>query len=166
MEHLDLATVINVSQTVSGEMVLEKLLDTLMRAAVEYAGAERSLLILSREAEQRIAAEATICNGAVVVHLRDEPVASLDISPNLSASGPRISESGCATTTFRRFEETPDADRVYPRSVRICTRGGPRSGGRFRRGRHDLGCWRAAPGRDGSCDWDDASVRTMCDSKI
>ena len=44
MEHLDLATVINVSQTVSGEMVLEKLLDTLMRAAVEYAGAERSLL--------------------------------------------------------------------------------------------------------------------------
>ena len=76
MEHLDLATVINVSQTVSGEMVLEKLLDTLMRAAVEYAGAERSLLILSREAEQRIAAEATICNGAVVVHLRDEPVAS------------------------------------------------------------------------------------------
>ena len=76
MEHLDLATVINVSQTVSGEMVLEKLLDTLMRTAVEYAGAERSLLILSREAEQRIAAEATICNGAVVVHLRDEPVAS------------------------------------------------------------------------------------------
>src|SRR6516164_15166 len=76
MEHLDLATVINASQTVSGEMVLEKLLDTLMRTAVEYAGAERSLLILSREAEQRIAAEATICNGAVVVHLRDEPVAS------------------------------------------------------------------------------------------
>src|SRR6516165_5016987 len=76
MEHLDLATVINVSQTVSGEMVLEKLLDTLMRTAVEYAGAERSLLILSREAEQRIAAEATICNGAVVVDLRDEPVAS------------------------------------------------------------------------------------------
>ena len=26
--------------------------------------------------------------------------ASADISPNLSASGPRISESGCATTTF------------------------------------------------------------------
>src|SRR5215475_11350785 len=60
---------------------------------------------------------------------------SLDISPNLSASGPRISESCCATTTFWRFEETPDADRVYPRFVRICTRGGPRSGGRFRRGR-------------------------------
>src|SRR6516225_703105 len=74
MEHLDLATVINVSQTVSGEMVLEKLLDTLMRAAVEYAGAERSLLILSREAEQRIAAEATSTIDALMVRLCDEPV--------------------------------------------------------------------------------------------
>src|SRR5262245_55783992 len=35
VEHLDLATVINVSQTVSGEMNLEKLLDTLLRTAVE-----------------------------------------------------------------------------------------------------------------------------------
>jgi PAS domain S-box-containing protein len=74
MEHLDLATVIAVSQTVSGVMVLEKLLDTLMRTAVEHAGAERALLILSREAEQRIAAEATTSNDTVMVHLCDEPV--------------------------------------------------------------------------------------------
>jgi len=73
-EHLDLATVIAVSQTVSGEMVLEKLLDTLMHTAVEHAGAERALLILSREAEQRIAAEATSSNDTVMVHLCDEPV--------------------------------------------------------------------------------------------
>ena len=56
---------IAVSQAVSGEMVLEKLLDTLMRTAVEHAGAERALLILSREAEQRIVAEATASNGTV-----------------------------------------------------------------------------------------------------
>src|SRR5262249_8396759 len=74
VEHLDLATVIAVSQTVSGSMVLEKLLDTLMRTAVEHAGAERALLILSREAEQRIAAEATTSNETVMVHLCDEPV--------------------------------------------------------------------------------------------
>ena len=90
MEHLDLATVINVSQTVSGEMVLEKLLDTLMRAAVEYAGAERSLLILSREAELRIAAEATIRNGAVVVHLRDEPVASYLLPETILGTSCRV----------------------------------------------------------------------------
>ena len=35
------------SQAVSGEIVLEKLIDTLMRTAIEQAGAERGLLILA-----------------------------------------------------------------------------------------------------------------------
>ena len=48
VEQLDLATVIKVSQAVSGEIVLEKLIDTLMRTALEQAGAERALLILVR----------------------------------------------------------------------------------------------------------------------
>jgi PAS domain S-box-containing protein len=74
LEHLDLATVIKVSQAVSGEVVLEKVLDTLMRTAIEHAGAERALLILSRNAEQRIVAEATAFDGAVMVHLCDQPV--------------------------------------------------------------------------------------------
>ena len=75
LEQLDLATVIKVSQAVSGEMILGKLLDTLMRTAIEHAGAERAVLILSREAEQRIVAEATTTGtDTVVVQLRDEPV--------------------------------------------------------------------------------------------
>jgi PAS domain S-box-containing protein len=74
VEHLDLATVIKVSQTISSEMVLGKLLDTLMRTAIEHAGAERALLILSREPEQRIAAEATTRGETVIVELRDAPV--------------------------------------------------------------------------------------------
>ena len=75
-EHLDFATVIEVSQAVSGEMVLEKLIDTLMRTAIEHAGAERGLLILSRDAEQRIAADATTSGNTVVVHMLDERVSS------------------------------------------------------------------------------------------
>jgi hypothetical protein len=43
VEHLDLSTVINVSQAVSSEIVLGKLLDTLMRTAIEQAGAQRGL---------------------------------------------------------------------------------------------------------------------------
>jgi PAS domain S-box-containing protein len=74
VEHLDLATVIKVSQAVSGEIVLNKLLDTLMRTAIEQAGAERGLLILVRGAEQRIAAEAATSGDTVVVRLRDESV--------------------------------------------------------------------------------------------
>src|SRR6185369_1174615 len=45
VEHLDLATVMKVSEALSGEIVLEKLIDTLMRTAIEHAGAERGLLI-------------------------------------------------------------------------------------------------------------------------
>ncbi len=72
-EHLDLATVIKVSQAVSGEMVLEKLTDTLMRTAIEHAGAERGLLILQRGDEQRIEAEATTTGHEVIVHLPGVP---------------------------------------------------------------------------------------------
>jgi PAS domain S-box-containing protein len=76
VEHLDLATVIKVSQAVSGEIVLEKLLDTLMRTAMAQAGAERALLILSQGAGERIAAEATTDGDTVSVQLRDAAVAA------------------------------------------------------------------------------------------
>src|SRR5208337_2627156 len=75
VEQLDLATVIKVSQAISSEIVVERLIDTLMRTAVEQAGAERGLLLLRRSAEQRIEAEATTSYDTVTVHLRDEPVA-------------------------------------------------------------------------------------------
>jgi PAS domain S-box-containing protein len=74
LEQLDLATVIKVSQAASAEVVLEKLLDTMMHAAIEHAGAERALLILSGEADHRIAAEATSSDEKVMVRLSDEPV--------------------------------------------------------------------------------------------
>jgi PAS domain S-box-containing protein len=71
VEHLDLATVIKVSQAVSGEMVLEKLIDRLMRAAIAHAGAERGLLIVPQGDEVRTKAEATLSGDDVTVHLRD-----------------------------------------------------------------------------------------------
>src|SRR5262249_22015354 len=52
VEHLELGTVINVSQAVSSEMVVDKLIDILMRTAIEHAGAVRGLLILSRGDQQ------------------------------------------------------------------------------------------------------------------
>src|SRR5678816_2412963 len=54
VEHLDLATVIKVSEAVSGEIVFERLIDALMRAAIEHAGAERGLLILPRADDYQI----------------------------------------------------------------------------------------------------------------
>ncbi|SIO27717.1 PAS domain S-box-containing protein [Bradyrhizobium erythrophlei] len=74
VEHLDLATVIKVSQAVSGEIVLENLIDTLMHTAMEQAGAERALLIMPRGQEPRIEAEATTSGNTVTVRLVDEAV--------------------------------------------------------------------------------------------
>jgi PAS domain S-box-containing protein len=71
VEHLELATVIKVSQAVSGEIVLEKLINTLMRTAIEHAGAERGLLILPRDLEQRIEAEAITSGDTIIVRLRE-----------------------------------------------------------------------------------------------
>src|SRR6202011_4279562 len=77
VEHLDLATVIKVSQAVSCEIVLEKLIDTLMRTAIEHAGAERGVLVLPRGVEQRIEAEATTSGDTVVVRVREASAAAL-----------------------------------------------------------------------------------------
>jgi PAS domain S-box-containing protein len=71
VELLDLATVMKVSQAVSGEMDLEKLIERLMRAAIEHAGAERGLWIVPRGDKLQMEAEATIGREDVTVHLRD-----------------------------------------------------------------------------------------------
>src|SRR6516164_5298148 len=71
VEQLDLATVIKMSQAISGEMALEKLIDKLMRAAIEQAGAERGLLITPISEELHIDAEAATRGADVIVQLRD-----------------------------------------------------------------------------------------------
>jgi len=76
VESLDLATVTRVSEAVSGEIILDKLLDTLMRMAVQQSGAERGLLILCRGDELRIEAEATTGEDAVVVQLGERAVSA------------------------------------------------------------------------------------------
>ena len=75
VDHLDLATVIKVSQTVSSEIVLERLIDTMMRTALEQAGAQRGVLIVWRGGELWCVAEGSTRNDTITVELRDEPMA-------------------------------------------------------------------------------------------
>ena len=89
VERLDLATVIKVSQTVSSEIVLDKLTDTLMRTAIEQAGAERGLLIV----EQRIAAEAVTSGDSILVQLCDEPVTTVALPESVLHYVVRTTES-------------------------------------------------------------------------
>jgi predicted ATPase/signal transduction histidine kinase/ActR/RegA family two-component response regulator len=74
VEQLDVGTVVKASQAVSSEIEFGKLIETLMRIAVEHAGAERGLLIIIRNDEARIEAEATSGRGTVEVTLRHAAV--------------------------------------------------------------------------------------------
>ncbi|MDL2410372.1 AAA family ATPase [Rhizobium calliandrae] len=75
VEQLDLATVIKISQAVSGEIVTGKLIDTLMRTALEHAGAERGVLLVPNKEQLRVEAVAETTARDVAVHL--PPVAGM-----------------------------------------------------------------------------------------
>ncbi|HTF75071.1 MAG TPA: ATP-binding protein, partial [Bradyrhizobium sp.] len=79
VEQLDVGTVLKAAQAVSGEIVLDKLIKTLLRIAVEHAGAERGLLILFPGDEPRITAEATTSSGQVEVTLRQAAVSPAEL---------------------------------------------------------------------------------------
>src|SRR3981189_2258870 len=74
VEQFDLATVIKMSEAVAGEIVLEKLIETLMVIAVEHAGGDRGLLLLPRGSQYRIEAGATSGRDGVRVRLVETPV--------------------------------------------------------------------------------------------
>ncbi len=78
VRQLDVETVVKASHALSSEIVLPKLIEKLMRIAVEHAGADRGLLILLRGAEPQIEAEA-ISHGMVEVTVRQTVIAPLDL---------------------------------------------------------------------------------------
>ena len=93
VEHLDLATVLEVSQAVSGELVPEKLVEMLLRTAIEHAGAERGLLVLPRGGELSIHAEANTSGNSVMVHLREVPISAAELPESVVRYAARTQES-------------------------------------------------------------------------
>jgi PAS domain S-box-containing protein len=76
---LDVETVVKASQALSSEIVLPKLIEKLMRFAVEHAGAERGLLLLLRGDEPQIEAVAAAFHGGVKVTVRRAAVTPFDL---------------------------------------------------------------------------------------
>ena len=68
-ELLDLETVIKSSLALSSEIVLEKLLDKLMKIAIENAGAQKGLFIVRKENKLVIEAEGTVDQRNVISQL-------------------------------------------------------------------------------------------------
>ena len=79
VRQLDVESVVKASQALSSEIVLPRLIETLMRLAVEHAGAERGLLILLRGDEPQIEAEVTTGHERVAVTVRRTAVTPSDL---------------------------------------------------------------------------------------
>jgi PAS domain S-box-containing protein len=92
-ELLDLGTVLKVSEAVSGEIVLEQLVDTVLRTAIEHAGAERGLLLLPKGSEFRIQAEATTSSGPIRIDLCDVSIVGAEIPESLLLYSARTQQS-------------------------------------------------------------------------
>ncbi|MGF6396195.1 trifunctional serine/threonine-protein kinase/ATP-binding protein/sensor histidine kinase [Pseudomonas plecoglossicida] len=93
VEHLDLATVLKVSQAVSGEVDLQKLITQVLRTAIEQAGAERGVLVRARGEEPRTVAQARVGEGEVV--LCNEPVSGTLLAETVLYQVLRTGESLC-----------------------------------------------------------------------
>ncbi|MGB7708696.1 MAG: AAA family ATPase [Microcoleus sp.] len=65
--HVDITAVMKASQAISGEILLDKLLSSLMKILIENAGAQRGYLILSSQEQLLIEAEGTTDGASVTV---------------------------------------------------------------------------------------------------
>lgn len=66
---LEMAAVVAMSQAVSGEIVLDRLIERLMVTVVEHSGAVRGLLLLPKDGEMQIVSEAVTYDDGISVKL-------------------------------------------------------------------------------------------------
>ena len=119
VQHLDLGSVMKASQAIAGEIVLEKLIETLLVIAVEHAGAERGLLILPVGEDHRIEAEAATGRDRVEVDLRPRVVTPSELPESLLRYVIRTQESVILDDALveNQFSEESYVRERRPRSV-------------------------------------------------
>ncbi|MET0280041.1 MAG: AAA family ATPase [Steroidobacteraceae bacterium] len=108
--HIDLSTVVKVSQAVTGELELDKLLRILMTVAVENAGAERAVLILKRGDDLRIEADATTSTCSIDVQLRHGPASFPSVPESIVRYVARTHDSLLLNDASR---QTPYSEDTY-----------------------------------------------------
>jgi len=72
--NLDITTVIKAYQAISGEIMLDKLLSSLMKILIENAGAQRGYLILSSQGKLLIEAASEVSHDSVIGSVNSEQV--------------------------------------------------------------------------------------------
>jgi predicted ATPase/signal transduction histidine kinase len=119
VRQLDVETVLKASQALSSEIVLPKLIETLMRISVEHAGAQRGLLILLSGDEPRIEAEAIIHHGVVEVDVRQTVINPIHFPRSILQYVIRTRESVVLDDASDRnlYSEDEYVRQRHPRSV-------------------------------------------------
>jgi PAS domain S-box-containing protein len=82
-QQLDVASIVKASQALSTEIELPKLIERLMKIALENAGADRGLLILPADKDYLIQARSQITNDQVEVVLWQTPITTLTCPESL-----------------------------------------------------------------------------------
>ncbi|MEN3295424.1 MAG: hypothetical protein V7642_4677 [Burkholderiales bacterium] len=119
-ERLDFLSVVKASQAVSGEIVLEKLLDTLMRVVIENAGAQKGCLILHNAEGPFLAAEAYVKAQYVHVRVPREQNISATLLPESVLNYVRRSRDQVLledATETNRFSTDPYIRQQRPKSL-------------------------------------------------
>ncbi|WP_437534605.1 response regulator [Sorangium sp. So ce726] len=113
-----MATVIRAAQAVSGEIVLDDVLDRLMRLTLEHAGARKCVLVLSRESGLVIEASITSDPDTVVLGL------STPVGPGADLAASLVEEVARARQSIFVWDTSRDA---RPADARYLAKKGPRS---------------------------------------
>ncbi|TKC99035.1 GAF domain-containing protein [Polyangium fumosum] len=119
-EQLDLLSVVKASQTISGEILLDELARTLLRVVLEEGGAQKSYLLLRRDGDLSIEAEARLEEEGVVTKLLPSLVVSS--SPLVPATIVRYAQRTkervlLDDATASKFASDPYIARERPKSV-------------------------------------------------
>ena len=121
---VDFTSAIKASQTLSGEIELDKLLDRLMKIVIENAGAERGFLLLEKAGQWRIEAAGTVDSAAenqpAMAALQSISIATDDhLSPAIVNYVARVLEPIVLEDATRQglFTEEPYVLKHQPKSI-------------------------------------------------
>ena len=119
VRQVDLETVTKASQAVSSEIVLEKLIETLLTIALQHGAGERALLILQRGDHQQIAAEARSVRNKIAVDFRESTLTPSELPESLIRYVIRTQERVILSdaSADNIFSEDEYIRQKHPRSV-------------------------------------------------
>lgn len=117
---LDLTAVIRATETIASELVLERVLERLMRSLIEHAGAQRGFLILNDDdATLRLAATITVSPDEVQIGLSEPIDQATGLSSRVVRYVARTGQPAVLNDTVMDacFKGDPYIERHHPKSV-------------------------------------------------